>query len=91
MLSKDWYIFLISVNIIIERTKLLWLVDIEMLMLLTEVTVAFILKKEVVISLPNILFDIINGISVIIKCNYIKKIKSLLNGVQITFHYKWSF
>ena len=54
-------------------------------MLLTEVTVAFILKIDVVISLPNILFDIINGISLIVNGNYIKVIKSSLTGVHFTF------
>ena len=56
-----------------------------MLMLLTEVTVAFYSKNDVVISLPNSLFDIINGISLIVNGNYIKVIKPLLNGVHFTF------
>ena len=54
-------------------------------MLLTEVTVAFILKIDVVILLPNTLFDIINGISLIVNGNYIKVIKSPLTGVHFTF------
>ena len=55
-------------------------------MLLTEVTIAFILKSDVVISLPNILFVIINDISLIIKeGDYIKVFKSLLNSVHFIF------
>ena len=54
-------------------------------MLLTEVTVAFILKIDVVISLPKMFFDIINGILLIVNGNYIKRIKSMLNGVHFTF------
>ena len=51
----------------------------------TGVTVAFIFKIDVVISLPNILFDITNGILLIVNGNYIKVIKSLLNYVHFTF------
>ena len=53
--------------------------------MLTEVTVAYILKIDVVILLPNILFAIINGISLIGNRNYIKTIKSLLSGARLTF------
>ena len=54
-------------------------------MLLTKVTVAFILKNDVVISLPNILFHMINGILLILNGNYIKVFESLLKGVHFTF------
>ena len=39
---------------------------------------------DVVTSLPNILFDIWNGILLIVNVNYIKVIMSLLNDVQFT-------
>ena len=54
-------------------------------MLLTEVTVAFILKIDVVISLANILLDMINGILLNVNGNYIKVVKSLLIDVPNTF------
>ena len=38
-------------------------------MLLTEVTVAFVLKNDVAVLLPNILFDIINGNLLIVNGN----------------------
>ena len=43
-------------------------------MLLPEDTVAFILKTDDNISLPNFLFDIINAISLIVNGNYSKVI-----------------
>ena len=52
---------------------------------MSEVTVAFILKIDVVISFPITLFDMINGILRIVNGNYIKVIKSLLSGVRFTF------
>ena len=51
-------------------------------MLLTEVTVAFMLIMDVVISLPNLLFDIINDILLILNGKDIKVIKSLLHVVH---------
>ena len=54
-------------------------------MLLTEVTVAFILKFDVGSSLPSILFDMINGILLIVNGNHIEVVKSMLNGVHFTF------
>ena len=54
-------------------------------MLLTEVTVAFILETDVVISLLFILFDKINGILLFVNGIYIKVIKSLLNGIHLIF------
>ena len=53
-------------------------------MLLTEVTVAFILKFNFIISLPSFQFDMINGLLLIVNGNYIKVSKSLLNGVHFT-------
>ena len=54
-------------------------------MLLTEVTVALILIIDVVISLPNILFDMINGVLLVVNGNFIKVTKSLLNDVHFIF------
>ena len=54
-------------------------------MLLTEVTVALILIIDVVISLPNILFDMINGVLLVVNGNFIKVTKSLLNGVHFIY------
>ena len=55
------------------------------MMLVTEVTVASISKIHIVNLLPNILFDILNGNSLIVNGNYIKVIKALLKGVHFTF------
>ena len=54
-------------------------------MLLTKNTAALILKIDVVISLLTLLFEEINGISLIVNGNYIEVIKSLLNGVHFIF------
>ena len=66
-------------------------------MLLAENTVASVLKSDVVISLlntlymltlsfrsPNILFDMMNEILLIVNGNHIEVIKSLLNGAHFT-------
>ena len=53
-------------------------------MLLTEVTVAFILITDNVISLPNLLFDMINDSLLIVNGKDIKVIQSLLNVLHFT-------
>ena len=53
-------------------------------MVLTEVTVAFILIIDNVISLPNLLFDMINDSLLIVNGKDITVIKSLLNVVHFT-------
>ena len=54
-------------------------------MMLTEVNVAFILMIDVVISVTNFLFDMINGVLPIVNGNNIRITWSMLNGVHISF------
>ena len=54
-------------------------------MLLTDDTMAFIFKNDVVISVPNILFDIIIGILLTVNGNYINVVKAPVK--RCTFYF----